>query len=243
MLDAYRLYERLVRLDGVFAWYRAFVEVAGGRRRRDQVLQAARYCFTDTERFVPIAPKQPVVLFAGRLSEQKRPLLFVDAVAILRDRHPELVRGWRFQMYGRGRLAAEVASRISARGLDPLLTLSHAIDMAPIVGESRLFVSTQAFENFTSLAMLEAMAAGNAVIAEDVGQTGEFVRDGENGFLVSPPTPEAFAEAMARYLRAPDVHDAMAAASRRVATEVHTIEHFAGDIVAFWRRLAAQPQR
>jgi glycosyltransferase involved in cell wall biosynthesis len=83
--------------------------------------------------------------------------------------------------------------------------------------------------------MLEAMAAGNAVIAEDVGQTREFVQNGENGYLVSPPTAAAFADAIAAYLRHPELHDAMAVHSRRLATEVHTIEHFADDISAFWR--------
>jgi glycosyltransferase involved in cell wall biosynthesis len=107
--------------------------------------------------------------------------------------------------------------------------------MAPVFARSRLFVSTQAFENFTSLAMLEAMAAGNAVIAEDVGQTREFVRPGENGHLVTSATADAFADAMADYLRHPERQDAMATESRRVATEVHTIEHFAGDITTFWR--------
>ena len=49
--------------------------------------------------------------------------------------------------------------------------------------------------------MLEAMAAGNAVDAEDVSQTREFVRAGENGLLVAQGTSEAFADAIAEYLR------------------------------------------
>ena len=116
-----------------------------------------------------------------------------------------------------------------------LVRLTHAIDLAPVLSRSRVFVSTQAVENFTSLAMLEAMAAGNVVIAGDVGQTSEFVRHGENGYLVGAATPDAFASAMADYLRHPERHAAMAAASRALVTDVHTIEHFADDIMAFWR--------
>src|SRR5690606_37758579 len=183
----------------------------------------------------PAGTKQPVVVFAGRLSAQKRPLLFVDAVAALREREPDLVRGWRFEMYGGGVLHQAVCERISARGLDDVLTLTAAHDMAPVFARSRLYVSTQAVENFTSLAMLEAMASGNAVIAEDVGQTREFVRAGENGLLVDRATPESFAGAMAEYLRHPEWHDRMAAASRALTTDVHTVEHAADDIVAFWR--------
>ena len=108
-----------------------------------------------------------------------------------------------------------------------------------MLSRSRLFVCTQALENFTSLAMLEAMAAGNAIVAEDVGQTREFVRDGENGLLVAPGTAEAFADAIAEYLRHPEWHAPMAAASRRLTTEVHTIEHFADDLQTFWRDVLA----
>ena len=242
VVEAHRRFFAWSRIDAIYSWYEAVVTLCQRHRLlpRHALIAAARYCFTQTDHFAPAA-KQKVIVYAGRLSAQKRPLLFVDAVAELRARYPELVGGWRFEIYGRGVLAAEVAARITERRLGDIMSLDSALDMAPIFARTRLFVSTQAFENFTSLAMLEAMAAGNAVIAEDVGQTHEFVRDSENGLVVTPPTPEAFAEGMARYLREPDRHAAMAIASRRLATEVHTIEHFTDDILAFWRRVAAGP--
>lgn len=236
VLDAHRMYARWAGLAGIYSWYDAFVTVsARAAATAAPLVRAARYCFTDPDRFKPAPVKQPLVVFAGRLSEQKRPILFVEAVAKLRADAPHLVAGWRFEMYGRGVLLDEVTRRIAELGVGDLVTLAHTIDMAPVFARSRLFVSTQAFENFTSLAMLEAMAAGNAVIAEDVGQTREFVQDGQNGFLVRPARPETFAAAIARYLQHPDRHDAMAAASRALTTDVHTIDHFADDIHAFWQ--------
>lgn len=241
VLDAHRLYARWVWLDGTFAWYEAFIDAVSRQMKgaRQGLMRAARFCFTEPDRFRPASAKDPVVVFAGRLSEQKRPLLFVDAVAALRAKEPELTEGWRFEMYGRGVLQADVEARIAQHGLRDRVRLTHTIDLAPVLSRSRLFVSTQALENFTSLAMLEAMAAGNAIIAEDVGQTREFARDGENAYLVAPATADAFADAIARYLRHPDRHAPMAAASRRLATEVHTIEHFADDIQTFWRDVLA----
>jgi glycosyltransferase involved in cell wall biosynthesis len=118
-----------------------------------------------------------------------------------------------------------------------LMALSHAVDMASILARRRLFVSTQAIENFTSLAMLEAMAAGNAVIAEDVGQTGEFVHHRVNGYLVRPASAGAFAEAIAAYLENPGAHDAMVNVSCALVTDVQTLEHFADDITLFWQDL------
>lgn len=239
VLDAHRMYFRWAKSDGIYSWYQTFVDIA---RRRTLVgprvlVRAAKYCFTDPVRFAPAASKDHLVVFAGRLSEQKRPLLFVDAVAALRRQEPALLNGWRFELYGKGLLGAAVVARIAHHRLGDVMTLSHAVDMAPILARSRLFVSTQAIENFTSLAMLEAMAAGNAVVAEAAGQTGEFVRHGVNGYLVQGAEPEAFARAIADYMRNSGAHNAMAKASRALTTEVHTVEHFADDITQFWRDL------
>jgi glycosyltransferase involved in cell wall biosynthesis len=236
VLDAHRLYFRWTALDGVYSWYRAFVEVApraigpGGAT----IVQAARYCFTEPARFRPATTKERLIVFAGRLSHQKRPLLFVDAVARLREREPDLVSGYRFELYGRGVLDEAVRDRIAFHRLGGVLTQKHGADMAPVFARSQVFVSTQAIENFTSLSMLEAMAAGNAIIAQDLGQTREFVRPGENGLLVEDESPDAFADAITQYLQNPQLHAGMAAASRAIATDVHTIKHFAGDIDAFW---------
>ena len=241
VLSAHRWYARWTRPDGIFSWYRAFVAAAERLNwfPHRAHLAAARFCFTDVSRFRPSPARDNVIVFAGRLSEQKRPLLFVDAIAEVADRSPALLAGWRAEMYGRGALAERVRQRIRERHLDGRLTLGHSHDLAPVFARSRLFVSTQALENFTSLAMLEAMAAGNAVIAENVGQTSAYVHDGDNGFLVDEPTPDAFARAIERYLSHPELYQRMGAASRAVATEEHTIEHAPGDIVAFWQQVAA----
>ncbi len=243
VLDGHQMYARWTRLDGIYSWYRAFVDVSTRyvSQRGQPLVRAARFCFTEPDRFKPAPAKERLIVFAGRLSKQKRPLLFIDAIARLRALEPYLVASWHFEMYGQGVLQRDVASRIAQLGLQDVLTMTSAVDLAPVFARSRLFVSTQAFENFTSLAMIEAMAAGNAVIAEDVGQTSEFVRHGENGLLVSPATPDAFAGAMAEYLRYPERHTEMAAASRALTTGVHTIEHFADDITSFWRDVLTQP--
>jgi glycosyltransferase involved in cell wall biosynthesis len=241
VVDAHRMYFRWARLDGIYTWYRAFVDAARSLHlvSARAVLSAARYCFTDPSKFRP-ARKSPTVVYAGRLSVQKRPLLFVDAVASLIARYPELSSTWQFAMFGGGALEAEVRARIAALGLGDTITLSRVADLTPVFSRSQLFVSTQAYENFTSLAMLEAMAAGSAVIAEDAGQTREFVHHGVNGLLVNDASPEAFADAMAHYMATPELHDRMAAESRRLATEVHTIEHFADDITLFWNEVARE---
>jgi len=237
--EAHSYYFRWTSLDGVYSWYQSFADVA--RRRhllpRSTVIRAARFCFTDPNHFQPAPVKDRVVVFAGRLSEQKRPLVFVDAVAFIQRYCPAAIDDWRFEMYGTGPLHDAVQERITLHGLEAVIRVSYRPDLAPVFGRSRLFVSTQADENFTSLAMLEAMAAGNAVVAEDIGQTREFVQPGYNGIVVPHGTAETFGAGMIEYLNHPERHEAMAIASRRLVTDVHTIEHFAADITSFWREV------
>jgi glycosyltransferase involved in cell wall biosynthesis len=49
--------------------------------------------------------------------------------------------------------------------------------------------------------LIDLLAAGVPVVAEDVGQNGEYVRDGETGLLVPPGDPGAFARAVTGLLR------------------------------------------
>lgn len=238
VVDAHRRFARWTRLDGIYSWYRAFVDAAA----RLQIfptatVRAAACCFADADRFRPGA-KRDLVIYAGRFSAQKRPLLFVDAIASLCRRYPDISESWQFAMYGSGALESAVRARIAGHGLQDRVNVMRTPDMAPVFAVSKLFVSTQAYENFTSLAMLEAMAAGNAIVAQDVGQTSEFVISGGNGYSIASATADSFADAMADYMIHTERHDAMAEHSRSVATRVHTIEHFAADIEAFWSEVS-----
>jgi glycosyltransferase involved in cell wall biosynthesis len=55
-----------------------------------------------------------------------------------------------------------------------------------------LVPSTEEF----GIAMVEAQAAGRPVVAVDTGGAREIVIDGDTGVLVSPPTPDSFAEVL-----------------------------------------------
>jgi glycosyltransferase involved in cell wall biosynthesis len=90
VIDAHRLYSRWARLDGIFSWYRAFVAAAGRTRLFATArMRAAKYCFTNVDRFAP-GRKDDVVIFAGRFSAQKRPRLFVFSIASLAARYTHL---------------------------------------------------------------------------------------------------------------------------------------------------------
>jgi len=62
--------------------------------------------------------------------------------------------------------------------------------------------------------LVDLMDAGVPVVAEDVGQNGEYIRKGETGVLVPPGDTEAFAHAVARLLQ----KDSLRASMGRQAT-------------------------
>lgn len=57
-------------------------------------------------------------------------------------------------------------------------------------------VPVEGVEEATSVAALEAMACGTAVVASRIGGLREIIRDGQTGFLVEPRSPRAIAECL-----------------------------------------------
>jgi glycosyltransferase involved in cell wall biosynthesis len=60
------------------------------------------------------------------------------------------------------------------------------------------------------LALTEAIYLGTPVIATRVGGIPEIVRDGVDGLLVPPASPEALADAVIRLIREPDLRESLA---------------------------------
>jgi len=237
----YRTYFALLRLDGVLSWYRAFEQRAGRIPIRGAPLvRSARYCFVDTQRFRP-GSKEQLVVWSGRLVASKRPDLFVEAIAALAGAPGGGMRGWRVEMYGQGPLESMLRARIASARLDGVIRLASSGRMAPVLARAGIYVSTQDYENFTSVAMLEAMAAGCAIVARDVGQTGDFVGPGDNGILVRDAcTPAELAQALRGLMFDPARVAQLGASSRRVTTERHCADNFRADIEAFWTDVLAR---
>jgi glycosyltransferase involved in cell wall biosynthesis len=239
-LNVYRLYFNWAKLDGIFSWYQYFKDVFAHHPhaiKGQPKIVPAQYCFTNLERFRPLDSKENHIVYAARMVEPKRPLFFLEAVKILQDMVPTAIIGWRFFMFGKGPLESVVHDKVKEYGLENLVCLTSTNDMAPVFAKSKVFVSTQDFENFTSLSMLEAMACGNAIISRNVGQTDYFVKEGQNGFLLKEDTPTGLANAILEYIKNPDFHQNMREKSIKIATKVHTVENFLDDIERFWTQI------
>ena len=140
----------------------------------------------------------PTLVFSGRLVPQKDLDTLVAAAA--------RVPGATLLLAGDGEERARLDGRARLLGALPraqVLELLRAADLA---------VLSSRWENFPH-ALVEALAVGTPVVATAVGGVPEIVRDGENGVLVPPGDPEAFAAGIRRALAERDRLAAAAPAS------------------------------
>ena len=137
-----------------------------------------------------------VVMFFGRLVLEKGLEVFEQAVRELHERGHRL----RPLVVGEGPARDWLSQRLP----DAVFTghlegeaLGRAVASADIlVNPSR----TEAFGNVN----LEAMAAGVAVVSADVGSARALIEPNENGLLVSPQSPVAYAEVVDRLIASPE---------------------------------------
>jgi glycosyltransferase involved in cell wall biosynthesis len=76
-------------------------------------------------------------------------------------------------------------------------------NVTPILLRSKIFLLTSQSEGL-SIAMAEAMAAGAVPVVADVGELGDLVANGENGYLVPPDRIEEYAAKVTTLLQDPD---------------------------------------
>ena len=115
-------------------------------------------------------------------------------------------------------------------------------DVPGLLAAADLFVLSSVREGL-SLSLLEAMRAGRAVVATDVGGNREAVVPGATGLLVPAGDAAALAEAMAALAADGAKRAAWGGAARRRWEERFTAEHMVRDTEALYRAVLAKAKR
>lgn len=235
------LFEEQV-IDGYFCWNKLFIDFIESNqlvKKNVPVKEAIVSRFSNTDLYYP-AQKENLVVFAGRLDFRKRPDWFIEAVSILHERSPELFMDYKFLMFGKGSMRDELNEQIINKGISDHLKIETNSKLWTVLSRSKVFISCQDYDNFPSLAIAEAMAAGNAIIARNVGQTDLFVKHMKNGLLLAEDSPKGLATAIKDYIENESAHEGMAKESVRLMKEVHTTDNFIKQIDAYWTKLLEQ---
>lgn len=152
------------------------------------------------------APKEknPTIIFAGKLAENKGAKLLLEAACNLARDFPDL----RLRMLGRGepKIVKELSEMVAARRVPDLLELAGFIDRAELPTElsrAHIFAAPSEYEGGPGFVYLEAMACGLPVIACSGSGAAEVIRQGENGLLVPPRDLPALEAALRTLLLEP----------------------------------------
>jgi glycosyltransferase involved in cell wall biosynthesis len=180
-------------------------------------------------------------LSVGRLASEKNPLLLVDVIAELRRNDPS----WRLVVAGDGPLRDAVTAAVAARGLGPAVELLGEVANGPWLWElyrtSHAFLHVSLTEGLPQV-LVEAHAAGTAVVATDVGGVGAALANGGRGLLVPPRDAAAAAAALERLAREPDLRRRLVLAGIEHARG-ETLEAQVERLAEFIARAAAPPGR
>jgi glycosyltransferase involved in cell wall biosynthesis len=152
---------------------------------------------------VPLPPASSVavepgrILFLGQIEPRKGIYELLEALAALAPRHPHAV----LAIGGQGEVD-EVRRRAAALGIADrvqLLGWLTGADKQAELARAAIFCLPSHAEGLP-MAMLEAMAAGKAVVVTGVGGIPHAVRDGDNGLLVDPGNVPSLADALGSLL-------------------------------------------
>jgi glycosyltransferase involved in cell wall biosynthesis len=174
-------------------------------------------------------PEKPLhVLSVGTLQAHKGFAYLVDALARLRDRGIDL----RCTIVGGGPLEADLRARAARSGLDGGLEMTGALAQDEVLrryASASVFVLMAQPEWHWGIpnVLIEALAAGNAVVTTRFGSVEELVRDGETGILVPPKDPEALAGALERLAADPALRSRLAEAGRAIVVREFDLDRSA----------------
>lgn len=152
------------------------------------------HCGIEPEKFAdpkPL-PDGPLRLVSiGRFVEQKGQMVLVDAMARLKDSHPDV----RLSLVGDGEMRGDLERAIAQHGLMDRITLTGWLSEVEVRAqlEGAHVLVMPSFAEGLPMVVMEAMAAARPVIATYIAGTPELVVQGETGWL----TPAGDAEMLA----------------------------------------------
>lgn len=137
-----------------------------------------------------------LLIFVGRLTDQKGVLELIDAFARITDQNSRVHLAVIGSKTADLQYVKQVQDRIAQYNLESRVHLTNARqDVASWLAAGDLFLFPTKFEGM-GIALAEAMAAGLPCIATKVGPIPELIRHGETGFLVEPGDIGGFSSAM-----------------------------------------------
>ena len=177
------------------------------------------------------------LLFVGRFEPRKGATYLLRAYAALKARHPEL----RLILAGVGPQDGELHRIVRRERLSDVLFAGRVSDedKARFYQTADIFCAPSTGQESFGIVLLEAMAAGVAIVASDIHGYKRVVQRNISGLLVEPREPDAIAAGIEKLILDPELRRRMAEAGLRRATN-YDWSHVTRELVAFYEEAIRQ---
>lgn len=242
-----RLALRVIRrLDGLVVlsegWKRALVETLG--LPEDRVFVVHNPIDKDFEQAalaMPVERGQPIVLSLGVMDKAKGIWDILAAAQMLRRKATFVVAGPEREPD----IHRRVRAFIEAHSLQDTVTMRGAVwgqEKVELFRQASILLLPSYFENFP-LVVLEAAAAGLALVTTPVGAIPEFFEHGVSALFVEAGRPEQIADAIQQLVEHPEQRIRLAQAARQVFTTRLAREKIMADMDRVYQTILARPKR
>jgi phosphatidylinositol alpha-mannosyltransferase len=169
----------------------------------------------DVERFELARPLSELddggfnILFVGRMEPRKGTKFLLKAMPAILDAVPNA----RLVVVGGGPLASYYESHMLERCREHIEFTGFVSGdlLARYYASADVFCSPATGGESFGIVLLEAMAAGAAIVASDISGYREVVEGERTGLLVTPGSPDSIANAVIRLARRPDIRERLTA--------------------------------
>ena len=186
----------------------------------------------DAKRFAPDDTSRSTdLVIVGRLAAIKRIDVFLRTLALVAEKMPDVSA----TIVGDGELRQDLERLVGELGLEQRVVFAgHQTDVDSWLKGAKVFVLTSDSEGL-ALSLIEAMMCGLPAVVSDVGELGDLVENGVNGYLVPRRSPEAFADRICELLQNGDKLAAFSGAARQAA-----LQHETGRVAHRWDEILKQ---
>jgi glycosyltransferase involved in cell wall biosynthesis len=192
----------------------------------------------DLQRFRPrpVPDGVPVVVMHARLLWDKGVGEYVSAARLLRQRGVAA----RFLLAGEpdpANPASIPGEQITKWALEGSVEFLGQVEDVPRLLAGCHIVCLPSHREGLPKSLIEAAAAGRAIVTTDVPGCRAVVRDGDNGLLVPVRNPDALADGLERLIANPDLREAMGARGRARAEREFSLDVVIGQTLALYREV------
>ena len=172
----------------------------------------------------------------GRLEEQKGHRFLLEACAALKN---DLGGRLRLLVVGDGRLRQDLEDRAAALGVGASVSfLGTRHDVPEILRALDIYVMPSLWEGL-SIAMLEAMAAGVAVVISDVSGVAQALGNNQHGIRVAPGNAAALVDAIRSLAGQPSRRRALGMSARERVKAAFSIDAMMSQLTSIYEQALA----